>query len=1005
MSVTTNNNNAPSPPQGSNPGASSSNFPYPPPAGSTPAAIAAYQQWYQQYCQYYYAYNNPATAAAMMQAYAQNPTAAATMQGYYNYNQPQAQSQSPATPKQGLLTPPPPPPPPPAQTKPTETKTPTEPPKSQIKINIKFTGDSKNETVAAAAAKTELTPNTQTQEPRKSRFNMTQSVSNVIKEQEKFKEKNNEKITEPLSETSSKIDNVEKKEVSTPGSDIVFDINKWPLSLKTYCAKVYQHYQTITLVSEDQVTKYLQKRITDAFKIKPDLNIPWDREPLPDINSIKQVAPLSQYQIEQQKRQQQLIAQQIELKKKQLLAAQQQQQQKAKIGLMASIKENLKRKKSRSRSRDSTESKSSRTESDHTDNSDNENCISFKKSKSKNYKRKSTDESDDSDGSQGVLDEDKLVESNRKNFKMSNKERRKLAMEQKRKEQEQFIKLSTPKANFGLARKIQSENNLTSLASVRKPLKTIFQLAKEQDIEHDEAMHSKNICVGLCQDLEKEYLRLTGPPEPAVVRPLSVLKKSLDYVLMKYQKTNDYRYICDQMKAIRQDLTVQQIRNEFTIQVYETHARIAIKNKDRDEFNQCQNQLKSLYNIVSSKKITLESYPDNSAEFIGYRLLYNMLTKSYKDIDQVIKEIKQKYSLDNNLKHLLELKQAWYLNNYVKFFKLYKKSNFLCKCLIEQFIERERKQALKAIIKSYRPTIKLQVVSNMLAYESLEECKKDLIEYKINLIEEESSSPNSINANDIYIDFRLMPHLIDKETGLCSVCKRLEIAAIKEGKKYKRQTYDVRKLAIDNLTSKDDPNYKAIIDRHYVKYKDSFDEPIKHRKNVYQSTYTKRLSFDNNLVYEELLGDEEDEDEYELISSRQDHSSRLEVNSRNNNNDYREVLRKVNLAQVSRMNNHSRNSNPYLFQQKSKSSKFIIESPRFRETNSYYELVENTPRIYSKPRIVYQQVEKLPAIDKRRIVYVKNSQNEYTNRDSEYDNYDYSTLQYESLPSLHRDWL
>lgn len=72
----------------------------------------------------------------------------------------------------------------------------------------------------------------------------------------------------------------------------------------------------------------------------------------------------------------------------------------------------------------------------------------------------------------------------------------------------------------------------------------------------------------------------------------------------------------------------------------------------------------------------------------------------FQDIDQVIKEIKQKYSLDTTLKHLLELKQAWYLNNYVKFFKLYKKSNFMCKCLIEQFIERERKQALKSIIKS-----------------------------------------------------------------------------------------------------------------------------------------------------------------------------------------------------------------------------------------------------------------------------------------------------------------
>ena len=57
---------------------------------------------------------------------------------------------------------------------------------------------------------------------------------------------------------------------------------------------------------------------------------------------------------------------------------------------------------------------------------------------------------------------------------------------------------------------------------------------------------------------------------------------------------------------------------------------------------------------------------------------------------------------------------------------------------------------------SYRPTIKLQVVSNLLGYESLELCKKDLVEYKINLIEDNSSSPNSLsNQTDIYIDCKL----------------------------------------------------------------------------------------------------------------------------------------------------------------------------------------------------------------------------------------------------------
>ena len=41
-----------------------------------------------------------------------------------------------------------------------------------------------------------------------------------------------------------------------------------------------------------------------------------------------------------------------------------------------------------------------------------------------------------------------------------------------------------------------------------------------------------------------------------MIRPIHILMKSLEYVLSKYEKSKDYRYICDQLKAIRQDMTV-----------------------------------------------------------------------------------------------------------------------------------------------------------------------------------------------------------------------------------------------------------------------------------------------------------------------------------------------------------------------------------------------------------------------------------------------------------------
>jgi hypothetical protein len=197
--------------------------------------------------------------------------------------------------------------------------------------------------------------------------------------------------------------------------------------------------------------------------------------------------------------------------------------------------------------------------------------------------------------------------------------------------------------------------------------------------------------VGTCQTLEKNYFRLTAPPAADTVRPLPVLKQALNMVRDKWKTEHNYTYACDQLKSLRQDLTVQHIKNDFTVKVYEVHARIALEMADLGEYNQCQTQLRALY------KLGLGGHPE---EFVAYRILYFIYTCNRINLNDVLADLTPADKQDPNVQHALQVRSALASGNYHKFFRLYDKADSMGPYLLDMFVHRERLAAMAAICKT-----------------------------------------------------------------------------------------------------------------------------------------------------------------------------------------------------------------------------------------------------------------------------------------------------------------
>eukprot|EP01080_Neovahlkampfia_damariscottae_P005978 gene5978-9977_t len=274
----------------------------------------------------------------------------------------------------------------------------------------------------------------------------------------------------------------------------------------------------------------------------------------------------------------------------------------------------------------------------------------------------------------------------------------------------------------------------------RKMIEAIAKKSKKQKPEN---------FIGRSKELEKQYLRLTSAPDINTVRPEYILKKSFIFVIEKHSKNpNDYNYICEQLKSIRQDLTVQSIKNDFTVSVYETHARLSLKFRDITEFNQCQTQLLSLYD---------DGLKGCKFEFISYQILYLIYQNEIIDLTTLLSSLSNEMRENNFIKFALSVYNYWSMKNFHKIFKNEDERQPSCsKDLFGLFINKYRFEVLKIITKSFRPSIDLEFLQKELDFKTKNELFKFLKEKNVTFLQGNQSidcklTYQKLLTNDHYI--------------------------------------------------------------------------------------------------------------------------------------------------------------------------------------------------------------------------------------------------------------
>lgn len=245
----------------------------------------------------------------------------------------------------------------------------------------------------------------------------------------------------------------------------------------------------------------------------------------------------------------------------------------------------------------------------------------------------------------------------------------------------------------------------------------------------------------------KEYRRSSADqkdPEPSDLRTPEALCMTMDYLVCNIMddprsSTKElalewYDFLWDRLRAIRKDITQQNICDQASAILVERCARFhvhccyamnQVKNFDVDmnkrNLNDCLQMLRQMY---SDLRITRGTICPGELEFQLYDILLHL------NDDHLASTVLMKtseYRSTNELKFIINIVIAYSNNDYHRFFRLMESANYMTSCLLSLYAPRMRLLGLKSIANACPPrqitSYPLNLAVKLLGFDDEEDLK------------------------------------------------------------------------------------------------------------------------------------------------------------------------------------------------------------------------------------------------------------------------------------------